>query len=90
MSNAWPPRPDVPLDMPHDETGPRRQLAIRANASLPKDGSLSMVAPLRLMTFTTTTLPDATVWVGSIIYVEDGSAGERFRGSNGTNWVNLG
>lgn len=40
--------------------------------------------------YTTTTLPDATKMEGRIIYVQDGGAGAKFRGSDGTNWVNLG
>lgn len=46
--------------------------------------------PFELPEFTVATLPDATKWDGSIIYVSDGAAGQKFRGSDGTTWVNLG
>ena len=62
----------------------------RLNRVLPKDGSEAMAQPLPLATFTVASLPDATAWTGAVIYVSDGSTGERFRGSNGTAWVNLG
>lgn len=66
------------------------EYGFRLNRVLPKDGSETMTHPLPLSAFTVATLPDATLWEGAIIYVSDGVAGARFRGSNGTAWVNLG
>lgn len=82
-------RPIVPLR--HiDSAEHRRLLAERANASLPKDGTEAMAAPLRVAPFEAADLPDATLWEGSIIFVSDAPAGQKFKGSNGTAWVNLG
>lgn len=47
-------------------------------------------APLPLAIFEAADLPDAADWEGAIVYVSDGSSGQKFRGSDGTNWVNLG
>jgi hypothetical protein len=66
------------------------EYGFRLNRVLPADGSESMTGPLPLATFTTSTLPDAADWTGAVIYVSDGSSGARFRGSDGTSWVNLG
>lgn len=62
----------------------------RLNVLLPKDGTEAMTAPLGLATFTVATLPTASDWPGSVIYVSDGAGGAKFRGSDGTSWVNLG
>ena len=64
--------------------------AVRVNATLPKDGTEAMTAPLVLVTYTVATLPTASSWPGGVIYVSDGAAGAKFRGSDGTSWVNLG
>jgi hypothetical protein len=66
------------------------QHGYRINRVLPKDGTEAMTAPLPLMTYTVATLPTAADYEGNIIYVSDGSAGENFRGSDGSTWVNLG
>lgn len=66
------------------------QLAARANGTLPKDGSEALTGPLMLGTYTTGTLPTASDYPGAIIYVSDGAAGARFRGSHAGAWVNLG
>lgn len=66
------------------------RLASRANGTLPKDGTEAMTAPLTLMTYTVATLPTAASYPGAIIYVSDGAAGAKFRGSDGSAWVNLG
>lgn len=64
----------------------------RVNGVYPKDGTEAMEAPVKLKEFTDTpdTLPAASDWEGSIIYVSDGGGGDEFRGSNGTSWVTLG
>jgi hypothetical protein len=67
-----------------------RDVAYRANNCVPLDGTEPMTAPMPLMSVLTADIPDATLWEGCIIYVSDGGAGTRFRGSNGTAWVNLG
>jgi hypothetical protein len=71
-----------------------QQNGFRLNRSLPKQqeaGDLeAMLGPLPLMTYTVATLPTASDFDGSIIYVSDGSAGQKFRGSDGSAWVNLG
>ena len=65
------------------------RIAARLNDSIHKDGEVAMTAGLRLATYTTATLPSASP-DGQIIYVSDGAAGARFRGSHGGAWVNLG
>ncbi len=65
-------------------------LGQRLNGSLHKDGEVVMEAPFGLKSYTTATLPDATEFEGHTIYVSDGAAGQKFRGSDGTSWVNLG
>lgn len=67
-----------------------QQYGYRLNRSITIDGAQAMDNPLVLATFTTTTLPAAADWEGGIIYVSDGAAGAKFRGSDGTSWVNLG
>lgn len=64
----------------------------RLNRVLPKDGSEAMEGPLTLMEYTDSpdTKPTASDYPGSVIYVSDGGSGAVFRGSDGTNWVNLG
>lgn len=66
------------------------RFAVAINAALDINGKQGMAQPLRLATFTTTTLPTASSWTGAIIYVSDGAAGQKFRGSDGSAWVNLG
>lgn len=62
----------------------------RLNQMLPKDGTERMLAALPLLTVTVATLPTAADHEGGIIYVSDGAGGAKFRGSDGTSWVNLG
>ncbi len=64
--------------------------AWRLNRSYQKDGTEAMVAPAPLQSVVVADLPTASEWEGAIIYVSDGSAGTRFRGSDGTSWVSLG
>jgi hypothetical protein len=44
----------------------------RLNRVLPKDGTEAMTGPLELFTYTVATLPDASDFGGSVIYVSDG------------------
>ena len=96
------PAPRLPANV---EAGPHRRfldalitsmtfylsnMANRVNEVLPKDGTEAMEGPLVLKSYTVATLPTASSWTGGIIYVSDGSAGQRFRGSHGGAWVNLG
>lgn len=67
-----------------------REFGYRLNLAVTRDGQEPMRAPLPLAEYTTATLPPADEWEGSVIYVSDGSSGEKFRGSDGTSWLNLG
>ena len=78
-------RPKVPL-IHADDTEHRRQLAKRANAALPKDGTEGMVNPLPLESYTVATVPTASLWDGSLIYVSDETGGAVPAFSDGTNW----
>jgi hypothetical protein len=69
-----------------NESEHRRMLAIRANASLPKDGSEAMGAPFRSASYTVATLPDATLYLGAMIYVSNESGGAILAFSDGTDW----
>lgn len=62
----------------------------RINNSVNTDGQVAMAAPLQLAIYTIATLPDAADWEGGVVYVSDGAAGQKFRGSDGSSWVNLG
>ncbi len=66
------------------------EVSQRLNIALPKDGTEAMTAPLGLVTFTVATLPPASDHTGAIIFVSDGAAGSKFRGSDGTSWLSLG
>jgi hypothetical protein len=79
-------RPVVPLENP-DSRSHRRQLAERVNAAFPKDGTERMTAPLKLKSYVIADLPDATLWEGALVFVSDGSAGQKLRYSDGTNWI---
>lgn len=81
-------RPIVPHVHPL-ESEHRRQLAIRANASLPKDGTESMTAPLKLKSFTVSELSGdyaASLWTGAMVYVSNETGGAVPAFSDGTNW----
>ncbi len=79
-------------DMVKVLTGLFTETNSRLNKVLPKDGTEDMTAPLTLMTYTDTpdTVPTASDYAGAVIYVSDGSSGQKFRGSDGSSWVNLG
>lgn len=65
----------------------------RINRVLPKDGSEPMTGPMPLLSVTAAVLASdypAADWEGAVIYVSDGAGGTRFRGSDGSNWVDLG
>ena len=64
--------------------------AARINFAMPLDGSETMIRPLPLATYTVATLPAAASWTGAVIFVSDGAAGTKFRGSDGTSWLSLG
>ena len=81
-------RPVVPLTHA-DEALHRRLLAMRSNASFPKDGTEAMQEPLRLNSYTVATVPTASEWAGAIIYVSDETGGATVAVSNGTNWVRV-
>jgi len=75
-------RPEAPLKHANPEEH-RRIIAMRANVGLPIDGTKPMTAPLLLSSYTTATLPDATLWEGGFVYISDeGTAAY----SDGTNW----
>lgn len=68
-----------------------QEIGVRLNRVLPKDGSEAMEGPLVPKTHTVATLPAASsVTPGGIVYVSDGGAGARWRGSDGSAWHNLG
>lgn len=60
------------------------------NETVQVDGSRAMEAPLVLSPYLAADLPDPAEWEGAMIYVSDGAAGSKFRGSDGTAWVDLG
>jgi hypothetical protein len=80
-------RPDVPLTNPN-EAAHRRELALRANASLPKDGGQAMTAPLRLLSATAADLAgavlDPALWAGAMV-----AAGGELVFSDGVAWHRL-
>jgi len=77
-------RPEAPLVHPDSEEH-RRIIAMRANAGFPKDGTEGMQAPASMHSYTVATLPTASLWTGSLIYVSDDTTpGIAF--SDGTNW----
>lgn len=78
-------RPDAPLEH-SNEAAHRRQIAMRANAGLPTDGSKTMEYPLPLKSYTVATAPTASDWEGSLIYVSNEAGGKTLAFSDGTNW----
>lgn len=78
-------RPDAPLSHANEKEH-RRKIAERANVGLPIDGSRAMNAPLVLVEYTVSTLPDASLWEHGLIYVSDESGGAQPAFSDGTNW----
>lgn len=79
-------RPDAPVNH-QNESAHRRLIAVRANASLPKDGSQPMTEPLPLFQSTQANLPDAGLWTGAIVFVTDAPRGEQAQVSNGVEWT---
>lgn len=63
-------RPIVPVEHTNEREH-RRLLADRANASLPKDGTEGMSAPLALASYTAAELPDPSLWTGAVVFVSD-------------------
>lgn len=78
-------RPDAPLSHAN-EAEHRRQIALRANAGLPYDGSRTMTQPLPLASYTVATLPTASDWQAGLITVSDETGGYVTAFSDGTNW----
>jgi len=78
-------RPIVPIQH-HDQTEHLRLISIRVNAAFMKDGTEGMVAPLKHMSYTVATVPDATLWEGATIYVSDETGGAVMAFSDGTDW----
>lgn len=78
-------RPDAPVrqDNPAEH---RRQIAVRANASLPYDGSRGMTQPLSLSSVAVADLPTASEWEGAIVYVSDETGGATLAFSDGSDW----
>jgi hypothetical protein len=64
-------------------------IGFRVNRCLPKDGSERPTAPLPLAVYTTATLPPASAWPGTIVFVSDAAGGHQLQGSDGTSWVFL-
>jgi hypothetical protein len=78
-------RGPIPLSHPEDVEH-RRIIAMRVNSSFPKDGTEGMQQPLRLMSYTVATVPTASLWTGSMIYVSDEAGGATTAFSDGTDW----
>jgi len=81
-------RPIVPLVHSSPEEH-RRQIALRTNASLPKDGTEGMTAPLLLKSYAVADLPTASLWEGALVYVSDETGGATIAFSDGTNWLRV-
>lgn len=60
--------------------------AARSNNLLPGDGTEQATRPVRLATYTVSTLPLASSYEGGIIYVKNGTTNKRLAISDGTNW----
>jgi len=67
-----------------------REHGTRINLAITNDGETPMEAPFILGDFTIATLPSAANFERGIVYVSDGAVGQKFRGSDGAAWVNLG
>lgn len=78
-------RVDAPLQHTNSAEH-RRRIAVRANASLPLDGSSGMTEPLPLASYTVATLPTASLWQDGLITVSDETGGYVTAFSDGTNW----
>ena len=78
-------RPIVPLKHANPVEH-NRIISMRLNAAFMKDGTEGMASPLRLMSYTVATLPTASQWTGSLIYVSDETAGATTAFSDGTAW----
>lgn len=67
----------------------RRLLAMRANATLPKNGSEPMTGPHTLLSVTVAELADypAASYTGAQLYVSDETGGPTLAFSDGTNWL---
>ena len=71
-----------------DDVAHRRELAVRANGCLPKNGGEMMDAPLTLKSTTVAGLASfpAADWTNSVIYVSDEVGGPILAFSDSVNW----
>lgn len=66
-------------------------LAFRLNRTILRDGTVRFTGVTLLNIYTTSTRPAAaSANEGAIIFVSDGSAGNKFQGSTGSTWLGLG
>ncbi len=78
-----------PLGEPALLVGGAGDVALYRNSSATPTARFT--APPTLPTYTTSSRPAAaSVPAGSLIFVSDGAAGQKFQGSTGSAWVNLG
>lgn len=77
--------PDAPLAHPNPDEH-RRQIAQRANASLPKNGTQPMTQPLVVSAFALADLPDASLWERGVVFVPDETGGATLAFSDGSDW----
>lgn len=67
------------------------EMAFRLNRTVLRDGSVRFTGVVLLKVFTEATKPAAaTANQGGLIFVSDGSAGNKFQGSTGSTWLGLG
>lgn len=62
------------------------EYAIRLNASMQIDGTERMTHPLPLYSVAAASLPDATLWEGTVLYVSDEGA---LAYSDGADWLRV-
>ena len=66
-------------------------VAFRLNRCLLRDGTVRFTGVTLLKVYTTSTRPAAaSANEGAIIFVSNGSAGNKFQGSTGSTWLGLG
>jgi hypothetical protein len=61
-------------------------IAAAQGTYLPLDGSVAMVGPVKLMSYTVAGVPSAASYTGGIIYVSDETGGATLAFSDSTNW----
>lgn len=60
--------------------------ALRLNECLTVDGAEPMEKPFPLASYTVATVPTASEWEGSVIYVSNETGGKTLAFSDGTDW----